>query len=128
MTELERKALMGNATAQKECIEKGIVLPCPFCGGKGLLTCYDSAHGKSYNVKCENKCVVTCGHFRNPATEWRITKRKEAIAQWNTRTAPPIARCGECQHQFTGDSDTCFSGIDAEYCSAFEPKLREETP
>ena len=33
MTVLERRALLGDAKAQRECTEKGIVLPCPFCGG-----------------------------------------------------------------------------------------------
>ena len=32
MTELERRALLGDAEAQRECTEKGIVLPCPFAG------------------------------------------------------------------------------------------------
>ena len=32
MTELERRALLGDQEAQKECTEQGIVLPCPFCG------------------------------------------------------------------------------------------------
>lgn len=130
MTELERCALLGDAEAQKECTEKGMVLHCPFCGGKGLLSYYDSAHGKSYNVKCENKCVVTCGHFRDPAVEWRRTKRKDAIAQWNTRAAPPIGRCGECTYYFgQGWKDgfgICerFSFIknSNSYCSCFEPK------
>lgn len=40
MTELERRALMGDKKAQEECTEKGIVLPCPFCGKK-LETLYD---------------------------------------------------------------------------------------
>ena len=34
MTDLERRALLGDKQAQEECTEKGIVLPCPFCGGK----------------------------------------------------------------------------------------------
>lgn len=34
MTELERLALLGDKQAQKECTEKGIVLPCPKCLSK----------------------------------------------------------------------------------------------
>lgn len=34
MTELERKALMGDEQAQEECTRQGIVLPCPFCGSE----------------------------------------------------------------------------------------------
>ena len=32
MDSLVRKALLGDREAQRECTEKGIVLPCPFCG------------------------------------------------------------------------------------------------
>lgn len=42
MTELERRALMGDKKAQEECTEKGIVLPCPFCGGNGKVSFKDS--------------------------------------------------------------------------------------
>lgn len=34
--ELIRRALMGDKHAQAECTEKGIVLPCPFCGGNKI--------------------------------------------------------------------------------------------
>lgn len=34
----------------------------------------------------------------------------------------PIGRCGDCKHQFTGDNDICFSGLNDEFCSGFEPK------
>lgn len=34
MTDLERRALLGDQEAQKECTEKGIALPCPHCGAK----------------------------------------------------------------------------------------------
>ena len=33
MTDLERRALLGDAEAQRECTENGIVLPCWRCGG-----------------------------------------------------------------------------------------------
>lgn len=32
MDSLVRKALLGDKKSQEECTEKGIVLPCPFCG------------------------------------------------------------------------------------------------
>ena len=37
ITELERRALMGDPAAQQECTEKGIVLGCPHCGQKGEI-------------------------------------------------------------------------------------------
>lgn len=40
MTELERKALMGDKEAQEECTRQGIVLNCPRCGKTGAKTQY----------------------------------------------------------------------------------------
>lgn len=113
MTELERNALMGNATAQKECTEKGIVLPCPFCMGTGIDQGVVSSGilKGSYYFQCED-----CG------CEITVNASEHLLSTWNTRAAPPIGRCGECKHQFTGDSDICFSGNDDEFCSGFEPK------
>ena len=37
MTEIERRALLGDKQAQEECTAKGIVLPCPCCGGNGKI-------------------------------------------------------------------------------------------
>lgn len=34
--ELIRRALLGDQDAQKQCTEKGIVLPCPFAVAKTL--------------------------------------------------------------------------------------------
>lgn len=38
MTDLERRALMGDRQAQEECTEKGIMLPCPWCGCNGKVS------------------------------------------------------------------------------------------
>lgn len=136
MTELERKALMGDREAQRECTEKGIVLPCPFCGGKSEIGSTSTIHGTSFYVKCQNKCAVTCGHFRVPGILWRVTEQNEAIAIWNTRPALPVGRCKECQHyvaEWVGDGETipaeCIHPLtelfvvnDDDFCSCFEPK------
>ena len=59
--------------------------PCPFCGGKAELRMYiDHGGKKSWNVRCKNMCVVTCGH-RDEKGRWRHTQRKEAIETWNRR-------------------------------------------
>lgn len=83
MTELERRALMGDQKAQDECTKQGIVLPCPCCKGKPDL--WENEIGG--NVQCEE-----CGIRINAAClHW-------AISRWNTRPAPPIVRCGECDY------------------------------
>lgn len=35
--ELIRRALLGDEQAQEDCTEKGIALPCPFCGKEAQL-------------------------------------------------------------------------------------------
>lgn len=131
MTDLERRALLGDRHAQEECTRKGIVLPCPFCGGKAVLRSSVSQYGGSYNIRCENRCVVTCGHFRDPAYMWRTTSRDEALTTWNTRPAPPIGRCVECKFANTEDGGLyCelddYQREECDFCSDFEPKAGEE--
>lgn len=128
MTNLERRALLGDRQAQEESTRSGIVLPCQFCGEKAIVKTSISTQGKSYAVRCENKCAVTCGHFRTPGTEWRTTTKKEALAQWNTRPVPPIGRCGECKHfDNDGKYPVCLhTGLKIrsvnDYCNYFDPK------
>ena len=35
--DLIRRALLGDQDAQKQCTEKGIALPCPFCGSENIV-------------------------------------------------------------------------------------------
>ena len=44
MTELERRALLGDRKAQEECTRQGIALPCPCCGEKWRRLCMASAY------------------------------------------------------------------------------------
>lgn len=135
MTDLERRALLGDRQAQEECTRQGIVLPCPFCGGKAVLRSSVSQYGGSYNIRCENRCVVTCGHFRDPAYMWRTTSRDEALTTWNTRPAPPIGRCVDCAKRKTSECEMYFScncgeqhtwETDNDFCSGFAPEDGEE--
>lgn len=112
MTDLERRALLGDQKAQKECTRKGISLPCPFCGEPQEIDfCVNKVHHS------RNKCI-----FSNKFVE---------LEDWNTRTAPPIGRCRECANRKTqecsmyyrctcGEQHTWESNDD--FCSDFEPK------
>ncbi len=102
MTELERHALMGDAEAQKECTEKGIVLHCPFCGQN--FNFLDDLNMVYHTYDC---CIV---HGLIP------------LPQWNTRSAPTIGRCGECKHWDYGDCYRLELSRPNDYCSYFEPK------
>lgn len=122
MTDLERRALLGDRQAQEECTRRGIVLPCPFCGGSAMIE-YDDIMPFEYSVFCGE-----CGVMPSTSEDKQV-----AIRAWNTRTAPPIGRCGECEHW--ADWGACGrpdNGWDAppmkvdDFCSYFEPKGDEE--
>ena len=122
MTELERRALLGDQEAQKECTEKGIVLPCPICGEKdtdyGLWT--GTMSGFDY-MKCENcGTEISAVHNGNAIS---------ALGKWNTRPAPPIGHCYECLNKVdtVGKTNIICAKIgegrqNYDYCSYYEPR------
>lgn len=162
MTDLERRALMGDKKAQEECTEKGIVLPCPVCYKPAHMQnngihersrnspSYCADYNTTWKVRCE-----WCGHESYKyTTEFYFTREsgaikicgddgnKKALKEWNTRTAPPIGKCGECKHStdpsrltiLYGEPDTltCHYGscnrrnVNVnDFCSYFEPRCEE---
>lgn len=119
MTELERRALLGDKQAQYECTKNGIALACPFCGQEKIRILPVCGQGF---IECP-KCHCTTDLVDSVET---------AIKQWNTRTAPPIGRCASCA---CWDENTCeceaASDIEVAYhkytepdfyCGEFEPK------
>ena len=81
--ELIRRALMGEKQAQEECTEKGIVLPCPLCGNENNI------------ISNWGMFRVWCPHCKAKSEDTLTTR--DALKSWNTRPAPPIGRCGECE-------------------------------
>lgn len=127
MTDLERRAPLGDREAQEECTRRGIVMPC-----------VHGAECRVFDMKVDGKTVYRvismncCCCFQGPM----YFTEKEALAHWNTRPAPPIGRCGECKHwggiDEYGDG-YCKNpeGIDdiakeTDFCSRFEPKGDEK--
>ncbi|MFR8012073.1 MAG: Lar family restriction alleviation protein [Clostridia bacterium] len=118
MTDLERRALLGDREAQEECTEKGIVLPCPFCGSKKIIR----SNWGMWRCWCSD-CKSAAGD---------ALSARDALKNWNTRAAPPVGRCGTCEHNFTVVDDfgnpyiLCgWHGMNMEkddYCSYYEPK------
>ena len=118
--ELIRRALMGDQEAQKECTEKGIVLPCPCCGRSMEMVSNGFAHTNT-------KCILNLRYFKFTDTE--------LISLWNTRPAPPVGRCRDCKfymvlghcHVHSQVADECGPGVTVEmlpddFCSYFTPK------
>ena len=144
MTDLERRALLGDTEAQRECAERGIVLWCPFCGTKPRIACggpYNDSRGvySSWFVQC-TKCGTIERGSHDYFTFCKETgefvrdgnSKKEAIEKWNTRPAPPIGRCKECSN-WDKNTGECEAAADIEvpyhkytdpdfFCGDFEPK------
>lgn len=65
--------------------------------------------------------------------QWKIGGRfKEALADWNTRPAPPLGRCIDCANvcEVSDNLVTCDiferDMMPDDFCSQFEAKEREE--
>lgn len=124
MTELERRALMGDKEAQEECTRRRIVLPCPRCGGNATVEELHTGGKPIYAVVCETHfCgAYGCAH----------STTEKAISYWNTRPAPPVGRCGECANACdVGDNLVRCDIFDVDmmpndFCSHFKPKQQEE--
>lgn len=113
MTDLERRALLGDRQAQEECTRRGIVLGCPRCGKGGATTQYVMG---DYWYECPH-CHSASG-FHSSA--------EVALADWNTRPAPPIGRCRECAKKKLRNG-RIFCQVNRimnedDFCSYFEPK------
>lgn len=129
--ELIRRALMGDKKAQGLCTAKGIMLPCPLCGGKATMQ-QDITGRESYHVVCssvKDMCNLIAG-----LPMWSESE-EDALKVWNTRPAPPIGRCGECEfytvlghcklHSQEPDqygSGTYVEMLPDDFCSYFEPR------
>ena len=129
---LIRRALMGYQEAQKECTEKGIVLPCPFCGNE--YPAITSIQGYGIEIKCQH-CNIT---FSRDSYSYGRTKelcKSVTLGAWNTRPAPPVGKCRDCKfYMVLGHcqvhsqvADECGPGLSVEmlpddFCSYFTPK------
>lgn len=113
MTDLERRALLGDRQAQEECTRKGIVLACPFCGNK--------------NIRTSNWGMWRCWCPECFGKSEDSLRERDAVKHWNTRPAPPLGRCGECKNwDGIRCSNVNFLSGPFDYCSYFEPKENEE--
>ena len=107
MTELERKALLGDPEAQRECTENGIALPCPCCG-------------KPVQWDFETKLVL------HDYKDFILGKKITPLPHWNSRPALPIGRCGECKAYIDNKcaNTGCYKN-ESGFCDDFVPKRGE---
>ena len=132
MTELERRALLGDRQAQEECAKKGVMLTCPLCKGK-------AEEGKQVDVDeyywWPTICCGNCNlHIVGSELFGEVTE--EMRLKWNTRPAPPVGRCWECEW-WDKNTNECWCAADVAkayhkytepdyFCGDFAPKEGEE--
>lgn len=120
MNDLERRALMGDKQAQEECTRQGILLPCWKCGGEAEVNELHTGGKHIYAAACKKH---HCGAYG--AGSASVPK---AIEFWNTRPAPPVGRCVECENACdVGDNLLRCDIFDRDmmpddFCSQFEAK------
>lgn len=131
--ELIRRALMGDKQAQQACTDKGIALPCPYCGSDKL---YVDAPYRSDDIPAEmindidrdyDGFSVSCGCGNYIEVEYGTFK--DTLAKWNTRPAPPVGKCKDCLWYLPISKRCKYSigGLWGEvnglsFCCCFEPK------
>lgn len=93
MTDLERRALLGDRQAQVECTRLGIVLPCPHCEGKGKISFKDYMF-VGQNFRGDKKLVyriqVICNKCRsrgNPIFTEPLVNPNPYITKWGNNYA-----------------------------------------
>lgn len=121
MTDLERRALLGDQQAQEECTRQGILLPCWKCGGEAEVNELHTGGKPIYAAACKKH---HCGAYG--AGSASVPK---AIEFWNTRPVPPIGRCMECEHLKDNDGICLYCEVfnmttpgPEAFCCRFEPK------
>ena len=116
--ELIRRALLGSREAQQECTEKGIVLPCPFCGSDSKVF----ADIDLFGARCVDSTCI--GHYMRAEYYFR----DRAIEDWNTRPAPPVGWCKDCINAANPGNNIVFCDyferdvMPDDFCSCFEPR------
>lgn len=121
MTDLERRALLGDQQAQEECTRRGIVLPCPFCGNE--------------HIRISNWGMWRCWCPECFGKSEDSLRERDAVKHWNTRPAPPVGRCGECEW-WDKNTNECWCAADVAkayhkytepdyFCGDFAPKEGE---
>lgn len=120
MSDLERRALLGDRQVQEECTRRGILLPCWKCSGEAEVNELHTGGKPLYAVACQKHY---CGAYGAGSSSIQ-----KAIEFWNTRPAPPVGRCGECENACdVGDNLLRCDIFDRDmmpddFCSQFEAK------
>lgn len=122
MTDLERRALLGDRRAQEECTRHGIVLPCPLC--KRDVSIMDiPAHSEKIGwleYEYEGGAFLTCPCGYAISGE----SKEDVIRKHNTRPAPPIGRCKDCANTTPGED--LLNHKDVIVCTVYGCRVKKD--
>lgn len=136
MTELERRALLGDQEAQKECTEKGIVQQKKHKIKTNFAQIIVNGRPDKpyYNIlyfdRAKNDYFIGFGSFcLKYVFDWLKEEFDIDSNQATSFPAPPIGRCGSCKHS-TSQEIYCELGHlwalkPDDYCSYYEPREEE---
>lgn len=136
LSDIERRALLGDQQAQIHLAKAGIALPCPKCGKSCVSfetiakACALDPKSSAYQILSKYYAAVCdgykggCGLFICAVEE---NSKESALIEWNERPAPPVGRCKECtayvDHKCT---NVGYYTPENGYCNDFEPREDEE--
>ena len=123
MTDLVRRAQLGDREAQEECTRQGIVLPCQ-CGNEFPTITETNLRG--IEIRCPScNTTFTRDYYSTGRGELGRVRTLEA---WNARQGPPIVRCRECiMHNNCLTEDTFrIARIDDPFCCAGKRRTDHE--
>lgn len=129
MTELERRALLGDRQAQERLTELRIPLRCPLCGDPVVLMEVEPHSEKIGLIEYK----YDGGAFLSCSCGYAISgdDKADVIRKHNARPAPPIGRCKDCASKENATVNAkgflvCpASGMEiteTDFCSYYEPK------
>lgn len=142
MTELERRAMLGDRQAQEEVCVCGKLLPCPKCFKDSAKFIGDAEDfGQPITIDelqtTKNTAIaVACTACGIVSSTYELGEDKKGtliklVVDWNARPAPPFGRCKDCTHKEKATVNAkgfliCpASGMEIaedDFCSYFEPK------
>lgn len=140
MTELERRAMMGDKQAQRDCTTKGIILPCLKCHGEVKISSVgQNGNRLEMGFRC-NRCgleLVYGQYLLKGGMDILATENPTPLAQWNDRPEPPIGKCKDCIHYEFGvclqiyedgnvSADSWQKRKHDDFCSYFEPRTSDK--
>lgn len=122
MTDLERRALLGDKQAQEELTELRIPLRCPLCGNPVVMMEVEPHSEKmgwiEYTYDGGAFLTCSCGYAISGKN------KEDVLRKHNTRPAPPLGRCKDCANTTPGED--VLNHKDVIVCTVYGCRVEED--